>query len=133
VPDPNDVDYISEETILRYRRKCDFDEDLDVDVDDLGLFCDEWLWVACWKESAMYRFDMMAMGGGESMMMTGPTVAFESAIVEEEALRDPVELEQTIAEILAFLEVIEQDYPNPEKLKQFREYLIDEVVILRSQ
>ena len=63
--DPNDPGYITEGDKLRFKHKCDLDVDLDVDMADLALFCNEWLWMACWKQSQMdSSIMMMAMGAG---------------------------------------------------------------------
>jgi hypothetical protein len=137
VSDPNDPGFISEEDKLRYRLRWDIDDDLDVDMADLALFCDEWLWTACWRDSQTYRFDMMAMamGGGESMMMTEP-YAMESTTVDSVAIEgyQPPTLEQSAAAILVYVNwYIEQNHPNTEALYDMKVFLEDTLKELRKE
>jgi len=126
VGDPNDPNYISEDDKLRYKAECDLDTDLDVDLADLSLFCDEWLWIACWRESQFYRFDMMATGGGESMMMNVPFAEALSTLSlsePEEALAeaDLARLVHGINEIMAFVdETISEDPVNASSLLEIK-------------
>jgi parallel beta-helix repeat protein len=52
------------------------DADSDVDIDDLKLFCDDWLWKAAWGENQWMK---MAGGGGQgdSIGTTGEALAAE--------------------------------------------------------
>jgi hypothetical protein len=135
VSDPNDPGFISEADKLRYYPGCDIDDDMDVDIADLALFAPEWLWRACWKESQLYRFDgmMMAMGGGEGMLMMEPatvSIASVSTMNVVPALEpdefDAAERLRTIAEILWFIEQIEAEYADSTSLAELRKYLEDE-------
>jgi len=141
--DPNSPRFISEGDLLRYNRRWDIDDDLDVDMADFVLFYDEWLWTACWKESRIYRFDMMAMamamGGGESMMMTEP-FAMESSTVDPAAAASAIEqnesptLEQSAAAILGYVNwCIEQNHPNTEALYDMRAFLEETLKELRKK
>lgn len=122
VSDPNDPDYISEADKVRYSLRCDIDEDLDVDLADFALFCDEWLWIACWKDSQIDRVESMAMSG-QSEMMSVPMMLPMSMETEEPepaftSEADLVEFVKGVNEILEFLdETIENN--NPGKSKQF--------------
>jgi len=64
--DPNLID--------NWDSRCDLDGDYIVDIADLALFCDEWLWQACWRNSDIW---MMGMDGG---MAAAPTT--EQTILE---------------------------------------------------
>jgi len=138
VSDPNDPNYISEDDKLRYRPKCDLDTDLDVDLSDLALFCDEWLWMACWKEAQLYRFDMMAMtmGGGESMMMAVPFAeAFSTtALAEPEPSLPESDLARLVGginEIMAFVdETIAEDPFNAASLSEMKASLAEILLAL---
>jgi uncharacterized repeat protein (TIGR01451 family) len=49
VAEPNEPGYIGDKDKLRYNPQCDLDKDLHVGLSDFMLFCEDWLWVACWK------------------------------------------------------------------------------------
>ena len=140
VSDPNEPDYITEGHKRRYKAKCDLDNDLDVDLLDLDLFSDEWLWMACWKESQIYRYDFMmmemTMAGGESMMMSTPmtaTISMEASPVEyvepEPAFKSDSALAGFIAgvnEIIDFVDAaIEQDQSGSKHLYELKASLED--------
>jgi hypothetical protein len=57
------------------------DDDNDVDIDDLALFCEDWLWEAGWGDTQW----MMAMGGGTDGGLMLPTVK-ESMLARPERL-----------------------------------------------
>jgi parallel beta-helix repeat protein len=54
---------------------CDISEPADnvIDANDLIVFAEEWLWIACWKMESMPMMEMMmGMAGGESMVISEP-------------------------------------------------------------
>jgi len=55
--EPTDPDLID-----NWDSRCDLDGDYIIDIDDLALFCDEWLWQACWFNDDTWM--MMGMDGG---------------------------------------------------------------------
>jgi hypothetical protein len=130
VSDPNDPAYVSEHDKLRYYLGCDIDDDLDVDLLDLGLLCDEWLWMACWKESQIHRYDFMmmemAMGGGEPMMMS--TMSMDVSPVEYNDLEPVFTSDSQLAafiagvnEIIDFVNAsIEEDPSNSKRLSDLK-------------
>ncbi|MCK5001141.1 MAG: right-handed parallel beta-helix repeat-containing protein, partial [Anaerohalosphaera sp.] len=70
-----------------------------VDVADLAIFLDNWLWEACWHGN--YSEVMYAMGGGGSAMMAMPasmsTATLQPAAIEEVSIADQIfELEDCI-------------------------------------
>jgi hypothetical protein len=66
--DPNSINYISQTDKERFDTVCDLDEDLDVDLDDLMIFADYWLWQACWRED--FQQMQMAMMFGRSILQS---------------------------------------------------------------
>jgi hypothetical protein len=71
--DPNSINFISETDKERFDPSCDWDEDLDVDLDDLMAFVDNWLWVACW------RLDLQEM---QMSMMMGESISQSESLAE---------------------------------------------------
>jgi parallel beta-helix repeat protein len=72
--DPNDPDWTDDPDILgNWNPICDINGDYTVDLSDFLLFCDEWLWQACWKSSCQ-----------ESMIMS-MSVSLESTAVLSES------------------------------------------------
>jgi hypothetical protein len=67
--EPTDPDLID-----NWDSRCDLDGDYMVDIDDLALFCEEWLWQACWRNSDIW---MMGMGGGA---MTATTMTDQAKL-----------------------------------------------------
>lgn len=66
--DPNLID--------NWDSRCDLDDDYVVDIADFVLFCDEWLWQACWRLSAQGTWMCSSSGGGDS----GRTIADQSSL-----------------------------------------------------
>jgi len=151
--DPNSPDYIDPirfEDWYEWKKICNFDATVDtdteyeVDLDDFDIFLNDWLWIACWKQSQMNRFDnmMAAMisGGGESMAMMSESlfaesISFESAAFEpveevdpyaEMSISEVVSLVVGIHDIIDILEIsIEEDSENAENLLDAKEFLED--------
>lgn len=122
--DPNAPGFISEADKLRYSSRCDIDQDLDVDLGDLSLLCDEWLWIACWKDSQFDRIESMAMGGGESAMMAIPMMgAMSMEAAEPEAVfaseSDLVRFVLGVKEIIDFMDAAMEE--NPDDCERFLE------------
>ena len=134
VSDPNDPDYITEGDKQRYSSRCDIDDDLAVDMGDLDLFSDEWLWMACWKQSQMDSSIMMmamGMGGGESAMMSVPlpaTLSMDSTVIAVAEPKSAFPSESDLArfvngvnEIIGFVDrAIKEDHPNSEALYEMK-------------
>ncbi len=82
--DPNSLNYIDPirfegwyegKIICNFDATVDTDTEYEVDLADFDIFLDDWLWIACWKQSQMNRFDnmMAAMSSSsESMTMMAP-------------------------------------------------------------
>ena len=89
----------------------------------------------------MYRFGMMAMamGGGESMMMT-ESYAMESSTVDSQTTTqaidgyEPPTLEQSAAAILDYVNwCIEENHPNTDALYDMKAFLEDTLKELRKK
>jgi len=48
-----------------YNEDCDLEDNNSIDVNDLALFCEDWLWESAWEESWMLS---MGGGGGSTLM-----------------------------------------------------------------
>ena len=142
VSDPNEPGYISEGDKVRYSSRCDIDDDLDVDMGDLALFCDEWLWIACWKQSWMDSSIMMmamGMGGGESAMMSVPmtaTTSAESPVISEPELSEEEQLATLVMGIHAILAEIDKSiaegHENSENLYDAADFLEEVLLDLKG-
>jgi len=78
------------------------DNDNDVDIDDLAIFCDDWLWIAPWSDLyAAYYGDSedmgmyMMFGGPAGLSGMVPTIS-ESPVLTEEMTYESAEDEQMI-------------------------------------
>jgi hypothetical protein len=61
------------------------DADNDVDMYDLDLFCDEWLWEAGWTQGQWMMMAMAGDGGGESSAMMESTSLPETDVAQAQA------------------------------------------------
>ena len=118
--DPNeftDPNFIDPDEIANWDAACNLDasgtSEYVIDLADIDIFVDDWLWVACWKQSEIDRVEsmMMAMGGGESMMMVPMSMeSFAPAAVEQAA---PT-LEEQAAQLLKMLDWLDEIWLDPE-------------------
>ena len=137
VGDPNEPGYISEGAKLRYSTRCDIDDDLDVDMADLDLFCGQWLWMACWKQSRMdSSIMMMGMGAGaqSASVMTREPLVMETPAATPwtpEWLMAMGESEQVsfvmgIYAVLDYIDArIQETPPNTETLYELQTFLLE--------
>ena len=117
--DPNSPYYVSQTMKANWSPMCNLittgDSTYTIDIDDFVLFCDDWLWMACWYEGYTEVWGMsMAMGGGGSLLLT------ESFAVESTELLVP---EKTIEEQLADAKVIVEWLEEVSKEKDFFDYI----------
>jgi hypothetical protein len=75
--DPNSINYISQTDKERFDATCDLDNDLDVDLADLMIFTEDWLWVACWRDSPSFGF-LYAVSGMSNPTIPEGTVSVDS-------------------------------------------------------
>jgi hypothetical protein len=97
-----------------YDQTCDLQHDNLIDLNDLRLFCREWLHAAPWREPA--RSMMM---GGEGMSET--LVVTEEALLSE-PLPEPPALQMTAAEIEQLLNWLTEIWLNDEEFRQVVDY-----------
>jgi len=99
-----------------------------IDIDDFVLFCDEWLWMACWYEGYNEVWGMsMAMGGGESLLLS------ESLTLPSEQLPVEKSIEEQLEDaklIVVWLEEISKekdffDYIDKKLWKEFVDSIYD--------
>ncbi|MBL7214766.1 MAG: right-handed parallel beta-helix repeat-containing protein [Phycisphaerae bacterium] len=135
ITDPNfssDPDYADPATLARWEqawfpwgKKSNLDDDYDVDLSDFELFCDNWLWQACWRENYMAMYpDQSGMSGGggdmfmEMLPMSEPFYSAQSLQVESIPVSEPTPQEEaaTINDILDFLNaLLEEESPENEE------------------
>lgn len=120
ITDPNyssDPDYAEPQTLAQWEqawfpwgKTSDLDDDLNVDLYDLEIFCDQnpqnWLWMACWRENYMAMYGMMS--GGEGMQVALPIQEFlsmQSAYETSSYIEktEPVYEAESVIQILEFL------------------------------
>jgi hypothetical protein len=128
--DPNSINYISQTDKERFNPVCDLDQDLDVDLADLRLFAEDWLWTACWR-----RDIREGVTGGMIMAMAAPSMEGLTLTASENPAsiqpasqldRDPIAERGVIAMILDDVNrSIESGHPNQEGLVEIREFLIE--------
>ena len=143
--------WLTEDPNEAFDSRCDLDNDDDVDLADLRIFCDpnNWLWKACWEQSLceMYgTYGMMGMGG-ESVLVLGEaavtmTVPMAStAPLEPETLTEKSIAEQllTLKDCAEFLEKIWLEDPtiqqeiDPDDWQKFIDSIYDSAVELKTQ
>ncbi len=143
--DPNSPDYVGAGNIAAWDTRCNLDGSYRIDAGDLVLFCDQWLWMACWKQSQMdSSIMMMGMGAGESAMMSVPmattmSMDLTSTTVYDE--RGPVFGSESdlarfvngVNEIIGFVDRgIKEDHPNSEALYEMKAALEEILMELRE-
>ncbi len=153
---PNPVD---PNQILHWNPVCDLDHDLDVDETDLIQFCNNWLWIACWKldevntammatQSSMQPLSLMPapmmaqdnLSTASLQETSAPEPVFESvAMAEEPAIvqEDGEASAETLTEIIDFLnEALLTETDNVEGIEQIKAILQEElktVLAVQSQ
>jgi len=118
------------------------DEDYDVDYGDFAVFAQDWLWRTCWKQSPLDLMEMMAMGGGEGMMMPVAMGSAAMSLTEPATEQEPVELaadqlasliERVYGMIEYFDTAIEEGYENAENLYEMKDFLEGVLLDLQSE
>jgi hypothetical protein len=106
--DPNSYDPNLGYTTDNWNPLCDLSDDNVVDMDDLVVFCDDWLWTACWLDTEQMFYSMMSPpSGGESMSLSSS--AFSAASLTAEASYTEPVPSCTVEEMTAWLEDIYND------------------------
>jgi len=119
-----------------------------IDVDDLMVIADDWLWIACWKQSQLDHFDSMvtamATGSAESMMMVPMAMSSMSMAFEPMPEPEPTPNERSVAETVSFVEgiygmiehidtSIEEGHENSENLYEVNDFLKDVLLDLQAE
>lgn len=108
---------------------CNLDNTYDsahrIDLADLDVFLDDWLWEACWRDNylAFYGF----FGGGESMMesMSMEVPAEVEPNYADMPLPELVSLITAVHEIIDSIDLsIEENHENAENLIEAKDFLI---------
>ncbi len=120
-----------------YIERCDLYEDDEIDLYDIKELANDWAWQACWKHFDRGLAMMMAMGGGESMMMM--PMAMDSMVIEAPAPEPTIEdrIEQTEYALDFFNEVLEDEELRQtidlDNLQKVIDSLEDQIEELRGQ
>jgi len=115
-------------------------DDNDVDIDDLAIFCDDWLWLAPWSDLYAAYFEesedmgmYMMFRGSADLSGVVPAMS-ESPVVDEEMTEESAEDEQPIEEyeltvsreqmeeLISWTEQLWQSDPNIRELIPYDEY-----------
>lgn len=119
---PDDPNLIDPNDFIGWNPICDLNGDYTISLPDLDLFLYDWLWLACWKESRMARFDgiMESMMGGGGMMSMSSGLSIPAAplakappMTEEELLADTVLGIYVLKDFVD--ELLRQDYSEMDK------------------
>jgi uncharacterized repeat protein (TIGR01451 family) len=149
ITDPNfagDPDYVDPETLAMWRQEWDplynLDGDYDVDYGDFAVFAQDWLWRTCWKQGWLDLMEMMAMGGGEGMMMSLAMDSVSMSLAEPATEQEPAELaadqlasliERVYGMIEYFDTAIEEGYENAEELYEMKAFLEGVLLDLQAE
>ncbi len=124
ITDPNyseDPDYADPETLARWEqtwfpwgKTSDMDHDLTIDLADLELFLDNWLWKACWWENYIAVWSKMGGGSKGSMMMSMPMM--ES--VQETQMAETKSIEEQILDLEEAIEFLEKIWMEDPYIQQ---------------
>jgi hypothetical protein len=89
-----------------------------IDLADLEIFLEDWLWVACWKLQEINTMTTMMSGGGEMMLMSETVMSFQTVIpaqAEIQVIQPEATVEEQIFQLqdaIAFLEQIWLEEPD---------------------
>lgn len=132
--DPNDAE--------NWNSECNFNDTGDsqyvIDVNDLAVFANNWLWRACWLDGGAWEMMGRGSGGCEGMMMSMPMTEF---LEPETLVKEPKSIEQQILdleEIIKFLEEIWledtyiQEEIDPDDWKKFMDAVYDSLEELKT-
>jgi hypothetical protein len=130
--DPND-EYIWYEIGLG--PLADIDDDLDVDLDDFALFCENWLWQACYKASQEGTLMMIESRGGYDGRVARSAMLAELSIdsFKTTQLTKARQLSVEKAEKMANEPTLEEQLVNMQDMIDFLENLWLEDAEVREQ
>jgi len=129
--DPEEPGLTDPNLAVGWNSLCNLDDAGDseymIDLADFYIFCENWLWQACWRSD--YVECGMMMGGGETMMMApaASAISFESAPQPSASVEnEPVVETHILAQIIYIVdEVIKSEPDNAEGLMEMKDILED--------
>ncbi|MBN2514233.1 MAG: right-handed parallel beta-helix repeat-containing protein [Sedimentisphaerales bacterium] len=137
VSDPNLSGYIDQNDKLRFNPTCDLNSDLHVGLADFVLFCDDWLWVACWKLDELNAAGASAQT--ESLMAQSFSASRSLLAVALDATAETVESQpeisvETLVQIISFLNEAEIEMPdNLDAIEAVRAILVEQLGAIVSK
>jgi hypothetical protein len=105
--DPN----YSSQPDLNWNSRCNLDNDDEefvINIADLVVLADNWLWSACWRSSSEGIWSMMMAGGGGDSS-SAMTTATSSTIVEVQPQPAEMPLEERMAQLTEILNWLEDE------------------------
>jgi uncharacterized repeat protein (TIGR01451 family) len=114
--DPTDPNLLDPNDFINWNPVCNLDatgnSQYAIDLADLDIFWDNWLWTACWLTEEYLEM----MSGGESMMMAESVISVQTEIqLEESPVVEEISIEEQILSLwdcIAFLEQIWLEEPD---------------------
>lgn len=95
--------------------KCDLFPDGQIDIADLQVFSENWLWQACWRLTSQGIWMMSSGSGGDSGRITAAQSIISSPVLEQSIQISPptvCERVEQLEELIYKLEEIRRDYPE---------------------
>ena len=111
--DPNLID--------NWDSRCDLDDDYIVNIDDFVLFCDEWLWQACWRLSAQDTWMYTSSGGGDFDMVTADQSSLALTTPAGLKRRKPPTYRERIDQLEELIYWVKELWLDPEIRREFEE------------
>ena len=104
--DPNLVD---PNDFLNWDSRCDMNSDQGVDLVDLSMFCEDWLWMACWKRSQLDRFNdmsqIMVMGAVAQNSLLSSLREIQFSQATNQTVVEPTEQEILAEQVVNIFEI----------------------------
>jgi len=103
--DPDEYTGDDPNEIINWDPICDLNNDHYIDLGDLVIFAEDWLWQACWKDLEQ-GFMMMGMGGGGESILIAQAELLSSTTTQKEGSSLPKEpsVEEQIEQIKSILD-----------------------------
>ena len=86
--------------------RCDLVSDDEIDIEDYAVFCENWLWQACWRDSSEETWMMMA--GGDFSKMAASQAQSLSVFKTDLLIESQQESSLTAKSQLTFAEQVKQ-------------------------
>jgi hypothetical protein len=116
--DPNLID---PNEVVNWNPKCNLADtgssQFVIDLDDLEIFLEDWLWIACWKLEEINAMTAMMTGGEEQMQALSTGFAVQR-ISEPETIQPEPTVEEQILQLQDAIEFLEQIWLEEPDLQQ---------------